>query len=240
VVPIALALVLAQAAVCTGKSGALMASAQSHADAFNLIAAAETFESAIAAGCPQALLPALYLRGWIAARDAYRFGGSPESLAPVRKVLDQLDTGELRAAGEAEIARFVLRAAIDAAQSERDEMALLIEHAVNLEARRRSASLSGAPVITAHEAAGDLWLQVHRYDDARRAYLSAAERVGPTRRITLGLARAAVRLSDSATACAQYRALIDGWRANETPTELAEARAFLRQASCQTGRTNGP
>ena len=231
---IALALVLAQAAVCTGKSGASVASAQSRADAFNLVAAAAAFESAVAAGCPQARLPALYLRGWLAARDAYRFGGSPESVAPVRKVLDDLDALPPDAAGEGEIARFVLRAAIAAAQSERDEMSLLIEHAITLEARRRAASLPGAPVITAHEAAGDLWLQVHRYDDASRAYARAAERIGPTRRITLGLARAAVRMSDTATACANYRALIDAWRVKEDAAELAEARTFVRQRSCDS------
>jgi hypothetical protein len=238
VLSIALALVLAQAAVCTSKSGALVASAQSRADAFNLVAAADAFESAVAAGCPQARLPALYLRGWMAARDAYRFGGSPESLAPVRKVLEDLDALPPDAAGEAEIARFVLRAAMAAAQSERDEMSLLIEHAINLEARRRAASLPGAPVITAHEAAGDLWLQVYRYEDARRAYTRAAERLGPTRRVTLGLARAAVRMSDTATACVQYQTLVDGWRIGDDVPEIVEARVFLGQTHCPTVRRN--
>ena len=236
-ISIALALVLVQAA-CTGKSGALVASAQSRADAFSLVAAADAFESAVAAGCPQARLPALYLRGWMAARAAYRFGGSPESLAPVRRVLEDLDAVPPDAAGEAEIARFVLRAAMAAAQSERDEMSLLIEHAINLEARRRAASVPGAPVITAHEAAGDLWLQVHRYDDAWRAYARAAERIGPTRRVTLGLARAAVRMSDTTTACAQYQTLVDGWRIDNDVPEIVEARVFLGQAYCPTVRRN--
>lgn len=234
---LAIAFLLAQSTTCTGQA-ALIASAQSRAAAFNLASAADAFEAAVAAGCREARLPALYLRGWIAARDAYQFGGSTESLAPVRKVLDDLDALPPDAAGEAEIARFVLRAAMAAAQSERDEMSLLIDHAINLETRRRAASLPGAPVITAHEAAGDLSLQVHRYDDARRAYARAAERIGPTRRITLGLARAAVRLSDTATACAQYKNLVDGWRINDDVPEIVEARVFLRQASCPAVRTN--
>jgi hypothetical protein len=62
-------------------------------------------------------------------------------------------------------------------------------------------------MITAHEAAGDLWLQVYRYDDARRAYMKAAERIGVTPRITLGLARLAVRIEAVATACKQYQSL---------------------------------
>ena len=80
-----------------------------------------------------------------------------------------------------------------------------------------------APIITAQEAAGDLWLQVHRFEDARRAYLSAAEQVGATRRVTLGLARTAFRLGDLPASCAQYRALVTGWpqKAGEPP-ELME------------------
>jgi len=120
-----------------------------------------------------------------------------------------------------------------AAQSERDELSLLIEHAVDLEARRRSANLSAAPIISAHEAAGDLWLQVHRYQDARDAYLRARARLGPTRRVLLGLARTAVRLSDPATACDHYAKLIASWRSAGTdPVEIDEARSFLRQSMC--------
>jgi hypothetical protein len=237
VASLAIAFLLAQSTTCPGQA-ALIASAQSRAAAFNLASAADAFEAAVGAGCREARLSALYLRGWIAAREAYQFGGSTESLAPVRKVLDDLDALRPDAAGEAEIARFVLRAAMAAAQSERDEMSLLIDHAINLEMRRRAAALPGAPVIAAQEAAGDLWLQVHRYDDARRAYALAAERIGPTRRITLGLARAAVRMSDTVTACAQYQDLVDGWRINDDVPEIVEARAFLRQASCPAVRTN--
>lgn len=239
-ISIALALLLGQPAACTGRGASSMASARVQAEALNLAGAADAFEAAVAAGCQDARLSALYLRGWIAARDAYRFGGSPDSLAPVRKVLDELEAGPPQAAGETEIARFVLRAAIAAAQSERDEMALLIEHAVELEARRRSASLPGAPVVTAHEAAGDLWLQVYRYDDARRAYRRAADRIGPTRRVIVGLARTAVRMSDRAEACTQYRALVAGWRAGGEAPDVAEVRAFVRQASCEAVGTKPP
>ena len=237
VLTIAIAIWLAQPSSCAGGSARLVASAQAHADAFDLTQAAMDFEAAASTGCADAQLTALYLRGWIAARDAYRVGGSPESLAPVQAILDRMDAEPLRSRGDAEVARFVLRAAMAAAQSERDELSLLIEHAVDLEARRRAANLSAAPIITAHEAAGDLWLQVHRYQDARDAYLRARERMGSTRRVLLGLARTAVRLSDPATACDQYETLIASWRSSGTdPVEIDEARSFLRQPMCAKPR----
>jgi hypothetical protein len=237
VLSIAIAMLLAQPSSCAGDGARLAASAQAHADAFDLSQAAADFEAAATAGCADAQFAALYLRGWIAARDAYRAGGSAESLAPVRTVLDRLDGEPFRVRGDAEIARFVLRAAMAAAQSEREELSLLIGHAVDLESVRRSANLKGPPIISAHEAAGDLWLQVHRYEDARRAYLQAEDRVGTTRRVILGLARTAVRLSDSATACDQYQRLIASWQSGSgEPVEIAEARAFLRQATCATPR----
>jgi hypothetical protein len=234
-------MLLAQPQGCAGNAKASIAAAQARADAFDLAGAAESFAAATAAGCHDARLPAVYLRGLVAARDAYRFGGSAESIAPVERALAELDTEPLRSAGEMQIVRFVLQAAIAAAQSEREEIALLIEHAIDLETQRRSAGLSGAPIVSAVEVAGDLWLQVHRYDDARRAYARAADRVGRHPRVVLGLARAAVRLSDWATACAEYKALVAGWRSpGQPPREIVEARTILSEPMCLALRSPGP
>ena len=122
----------------------------------------------------------------------------------------------------------MLHAAVAAAQSERDEMRLYINAAVQMEALRRAAGLPGAPVVSAAEAAGDLWLQVHRYEDARSAYVSAADRIGATPRILAGLARSAQRLDDIETACLSYRRLLDIWDSRlSTPAEIAEARQYV-------------
>jgi hypothetical protein len=183
--------------------------------------------------CPESAVAYWYVHGLIAARDAYRYGGSPESLEPVKFAMAELESrsGEVPAA---EIARVVLQAASSAAQSEREEMGVLLEHALGLEGKARAAGSSGAPVVSAYEVAGDLWLQVHRFDDARRAYLAAGERVGSTRRVTLGLARTASRLDDLPSACDQYRALVSGWpKAGGEPPELTEARMFLRRSECR-------
>jgi hypothetical protein len=117
----------------------------------------------------------------------------------------------------------------------------VIDYAVQLEDRNLSAKLPALPMITAHEAAGDLWLQVHRYDDARRAYERAAQRIGMTPRITLGLARLAARIDALSTACAEYRTFVSSWKATgPEPPELTEARAFLSNPSCQPSATPRP
>jgi hypothetical protein len=192
------------------------------------------------AACENIAVAYWYLRGLTAARDAYRYGGSPESLEPVKVAINELVSSTLQTRA-AEIARIVLMAASAAAQSEREEMALLLDHAITLERQQRSAGSPGAPLLTAQEVSGDLWLQVHRFEDARRAYREASEQVGPTRRTTLGLARTAFRLGDLADACRQYRVLVDGWPAAEgEPAGLAEAQTFLRRPECAQSSTPKP
>jgi hypothetical protein len=230
-----IALMLAQQPGC-----AAVAEAQVRADAFDLAGAAQLLQAAVMSGCSDAVVPSLYLRGWIAARDAYRAGGSPESLRAVSQSIAMLqDVGGKT--GPAQIAVLVLQAAAAAAQSERDDLALMMNYAVELEDRRLAAKLPGLPMITAHEAAGDLWLQVHRYDDARRAYSKAAERIGVTPRITLGLARLAARIDALATACTQYQSLVTAWTATVAQSpELSEARTFLASPACQRAVTPRP
>ena len=218
------ALMLAQEPGC-----AAVAAAKARADVFDIRGALERLDAASRSGCANARTQSTYLRGWLAARGAYRAGGSPESLTDVDAAV-----ASLSAAGE-KLAAYVLQAAAAAAQSERESLSLFIEQAVQLEAVRLSARLSGAPIITAHEAAGDLWLQVHRYEDARRAFQLAGERVGATRRVTLGLARSAARLRDLPEACRQYQTLDAGWREPGTePQEIVEAREFLRSSACSS------
>lgn len=223
-------LVLAQSSCA--ENTPLVAKAGERAAVFDL-QGATTVLAADLSSCAETSVPYWYLRGLIAARDAYRYGGSPESLEPVTVAIGQLAMYSQESAA-AEIARVVLLAAASAAQSEREEMGLLLEHAIALERQQRSLGQAGAPVIAASEIAGDLWLQVHRFEDARRAYLDAATRIGSTRRVTLGLARTAFRLDDVRTSCEQYRALAGGWPSDGSePPELIEARTFLRRPDCR-------
>jgi hypothetical protein len=215
---------------------AVMTAAADRAAVFDLHGATKQLADGISA-CPDTAVAYWYVQGLLAAREAYRFGGSPESLEPVKHAIVELESraGQVPAA---EIATVVLQAASSAAQSEREEMGLLLEYAIGLEAKARAAGRNGAPLVSAYEVAGDLWLQVHRFEDARRAYVIAAERVGSTRRATLGMARTLSRLADLPAACEQYRTLVSKWpKAGGEPPELSEARTFLRRPECHVAPT---
>ena len=230
---IALLLTLALGQSPCRDSADVIAAASDRASRFDLQSASLGLAFDLS-GCTDTTVAYWYLRGVLAAREAYRYGGSPESLEPVRAAIDQL-VPRVPETRVAEIAVLLLRAASSAAQSERDEMGLLLEHAIDLERQQRAAGLPGVPVISARELAGDLWLQVHRFEDARRSYLDA-QQGSPTRRVTLGLARTLSRLGDLPASCEQYRSLVMGWppRGGEPP-ELTEARTFLKRRECRAG-----
>lgn len=200
---------------------------------FDLAGAANLLQSAVERGDTNAQVAAVYVRGLIEAREAWRQGGSPESLAHVRQAISWLEAIAKGQPGSAEIARLMLQAAAAAAQSEREEMRLYLDTAIRMETLQRAAGMPGAPLVAAAEAAGDLWLQVHRYEDARRAYEEAAERFGSSLRTLAGRARAARGTNDILTACTGSRALLDAWadRAGQ-PAEIAEARAYVA-GSCE-------
>jgi hypothetical protein len=132
----------------------------------------------------------------------------------------------------AELLRVTLMAAAAAAQSERSDMALLLEQAVTLEEKMVATSGTSAPGVTAHEVAGDLWLQVHRFDSSRAAYQRASELFGLTPGIALGLARVAVQLHDDVRACDAYRWVVRQWSSTSAPAEILEARAFVGSSRC--------
>jgi hypothetical protein len=229
---LALALLAQLPSVCGGEAVAL-AIAGGRARSLDLVGALAALEAPEASGCPDAEVAHTYLRGLLTARDAYGQGGSPESLAPVRQAIAALAA---RSGGEprpAEIARLVLLAAAAAAQSERDEMGVFLAQAAEVESLQITAGQPGAPLVTALESAGDLWLQVHRYEDARLAYQRAAGLLGATPRITAGLARAAARVGDVEIACSQFRALLAWWGTRGGgAAEIAEAREYVRRPAC--------
>jgi len=231
--PLVFAFVLLQHQPCRDAAAPHLASAAERAETFDLAAAADAYFAAAGFGCAEAEIAGHYVRGLAAARDASRVGGSIESLAPVAHAMAAIEARRAAAPSLAPIARLVLEAAAAAAQSERGAMSLLLEQAIRLEGIQLEAGQPGLPAVTAHEAAGDLWLQVHGFDEARRAYEHALARVGPTPRVTLGLARVAVRLEDDGAACVQYQALVDWWGTRaDGPPEIAEARAYLADQSC--------
>jgi hypothetical protein len=143
------------------------------------------------------------LEGWTAARAVANRGGAVELLGPVNIRLKELDTFPNLSARYAEIA---IRAAVAAAQEERDELGLLLEHARDL-ATQMGAGAGKPPEwpLPIDEMEGELWLEVDRFTEAVAAF-QRATRIRPTPNAWIGLARAADRLGDRVTACQAYAA----------------------------------
>ncbi len=130
----------------------------------------------------------------------------------------------------------MLQAAAAAAQSERDEMRLYLDTAIRMETLQRAAGMPGAPVIAAAEAAGDLWLQVHRYEEARRAYDEAARTRG-TLAAHPGRPRACGSRPEATSRrrAPAFRALLETWGARPgQPAEIVEARIYV-SGLCEAG-----
>ena len=140
------------------------------------------------------------MEGWTAARALAPKGGALELLGPVNLRLRELDKYPNTSARYAEIA---IRAAVSAAQEERDELRLFIEHARDLS---RQMGIAGAPAawpLPIDELEGELWLEVDLFTEAREAY-ERAIKLRPTPNGWIGLARASDRLGDTVTACRAY------------------------------------
>ena len=201
-------------------------------EAFDLAGAADAYAAAAASGCAPAQILATYVRGLIAARHADAQFGSATSLEPLNQAIASLESHRATDA-IARIAHAVLRAALPAAQHERAEMALFIEEMLRLETIQLEARQPGLPVVTAHEAAGQFWLQLHLWEEATRAFALAGQRIGATPHVMLGLARAAAGRQEAATACEQYTRLVEWWGTRPgTPAEITEARAYVEQQQC--------
>ena len=206
----------------------LIAEAIVRAAEFDLPGAMELLRVTAARGDAGSEVGLIYLRGLVDAREAFEDGGTVAALTPVYGAIETLATLSQGRRGSAEIARLVLQAAAAAAQSERAEMRLYLETAIQMELIQSAAGLPGAPLVSATEIAGDLWLQVDRYEDARQVYDDAADRVGPSLRNMVGSARASRRLKEVLAACTSYGGLLETWGSRPgAPSEIAEAQTYI-------------
>jgi len=169
----------------------------------------------------------LFERGWLAARAAWP-GGDAELLTIAHAAADALAA---RGGLEAERYQGLVLAAIGAAQEERDVMTLALTQAADLEMRLRMASIELPPFFAFDRVAGDLWLQVHRFEQARLHYRAATARDARDARAWLGLARAATRLGDREEAIRAAGTFLTMWTGADTDRpELEAARAILAAA----------
>jgi hypothetical protein len=179
-----------------------------------------------------------YARGLAAAKAIGR--SEYMAAAPVaREAAAQLDVlaQAVGRRGAAEVRRLSVLAAIVASQDEREELLVLLAHAVDLARALDSGIEQDAPAAI-DELAGDSWLLVDRYKAARESYEQAIHRNPRRGRAVLGLARSCVRLEDTACAEAAYRRFLSLWQAaDEGLPETAEARQFLARTA---GRETRP
>ncbi len=141
------------------------------------------------------------MAGWRAAREIAPKGGAVDLLGPVNARLKELDSIPNMSARYAEIA---IRAAVSAAQEERDELGLLLAHARDLS--NQMGIGAGTPPewpLAIDELEGELWFEVERFTESRDAYERAARQRG-TPNAWIGLARVADKLGDTVTACRAY------------------------------------
>ena len=113
-----------------------------------------------------------------------------------------------------------IRAAISAAQEEREEMSVFLEHARALSTQMALTGASARWPLPIDELEGELWFEVDRFPESRDAYQRAIKNTASPR-AWLGLARASVRLDDTAAACAAYKAISTAAVAELEKTEIA-------------------
>lgn len=226
------ALALFQSTLCSGDAAPHVAEAWRRGQAFDIAGAAAAYAAAVNAGCAAARAPLIYVRGLLAARAAGAQFGAAASLQPVKQAITDLQPF---AASDpvARAMQAVLRAGMPAAQRERAEMTLFIDEMLRMESLQLEAKQPPLPVLSAHEMAGQYWLQLRLYDEARRAFDVAAERIGQTPHVLIGAARATAGGRNLPAACEQYRLLLAWWGGRVgAPPEITEARGFVKQPQC--------
>lgn len=227
-----IAIVLLQDTTCRGEAARHITEAVRRGESFDLTGAAAEYAAAARTGCEPAQAAATYIRGLVAARTADAQFGSATSLQPLKQAIDSLQAYSAKDP-VARAMQAVLLAAVPAAQHERLEMALRIDEMLRLETLQLEAKQPPLPVLSAHEAAGYFWLQLHLYDEARRAFDEALRRVGQTPQLLLGLARTAAGRLDVVAACEQYQRLLSWWDSRAgSPVEIREARDYVTRPSC--------
>ena len=125
----------------------------------------------------------------------------------------------------------VLRAAVAAAQDERDEMQVYLAHARSVAESLRLAGVDLPWPLPIDLVDAELWLEVDRFVEAGDAFARVPD--GPfTARAALGLGAARERLQDSHGACAAYRRAAAGSLAGA----MAErARLAIDRLACPPG-----
>jgi tetratricopeptide (TPR) repeat protein len=177
---------------------------------------------------------------WAEARALASLGGALDQLAPVIERLREIDRLRALAARTTSVdgarrslalqyADAAVRAAIAAAQDERDDMKVFLSHARGLDRQLAGLGAPASSPLPIDELEGELWLEVDRFVEARDAYLRAVA-LHNGAGAWLGLARATDRLGDRLAACDAYRRSMLG-PLNDADKE--ESLAYLNSDNCR-------
>ena len=176
--------------------------------------------------CAAVALARASLLGWNEARALARIGGDPAQLGPIKKRLDEFRrfaSGPL--ALDAEYASVAVQAAVAAAQDERAELELLLTHARDLSERLVLRERPARWPRPFNLLAGELWLEVDRYEDARQAFERALRSDSSRAIAQVGLAESLLGLGQRDDACRLIR------QVHDVAGEV-DARARRVAASC--------
>jgi len=184
--------------------------------------------------CHELGLGALVVDGWVEARRLALIGGAPDALARMHDTLARIEAVRAARPATAILAQMaayadaVLRAAVAAAQDERDEMQVYLAHARTLADSLALAGVTRPWPLPIDVAAGELWLEVDRFADARDAFARVADAALAVR-VALGTGRAFEQLKDGSAACVAYRRAAAGIL---VPDAIARAREAVVRLRC--------
>lgn len=201
------------AAACTSREEAILRGVAGYVARGDDAAAAAAWSPLADAAtplCPAVRLAWLATRGWLLARALAAVGGDVTQLAPVQETLRSLEDlrGGASQSLEVEYAQTAIRAATAAAQDERGELALLLDHARDLAERLASRGGRAEWPRSFNLLAGELWFEVDRYEESYAAYERALRADGSSA-ARVGAARSLIRMGRIAEGCAAYRAARD-------------------------------
>jgi hypothetical protein len=164
-------------------------------------------------------------------------GGAPEALARMRELLARIETVRASRPATALLSQHaaytnaVLRAAVAASQDERDEMQVYLEHARTLAESLRLAQVGRPWPLPIELVAGELWLEVDRFSEARDT-LARVPGDGLAARAAMGTGQALERLGEAAAACNAYRRAASG---SLVPAAAERVQRAMSRLKCSPG-----
>ena len=119
------------------------------------------------------------------------------------------------------------------ARGQGDAAIALMDEAVEIVEGMRLPNGAANPVKPPYELYGEILLELDRPAEAVTWFETSLQRMQGRARSLLGLARAAARSGDRATAAEQYAKLLSNWQGHDDLPGYGEASRFVRQSNDQ-------